>query len=214
MFTNYCPQKFSDLVFEDVEVRQRLQKYADGYKIKSLLLYGPPGTAKSLTARLLAKEAMKVSSTKRMFKSNAVTVINADDWNKKISEATIVHTWGHLSPYVVIDEVDELEKQQKALTKLIDQWGHLGGFILTTNKNPNQLLDRLVSRCDVIRISGLSEKTVLPIVRYIFDNEGIGVYYCDNTIRSLVESICINGLCTWRQIEDLVDDEVSYWLNN
>ena len=212
MFSKYYPQQFSQLIFEDTSVAKRLNKYASGTKTKSLLLYGQPGTAKSLTARLIANEASKSSQKQRLFQASDATVINGDDWNKK-SETKIIQTWWHQSPYVVIDEVDELEKEQKSLTKIIDKWGEHGGLILTTNKHPNDLLERLVSRCEVIKIGGLSEQTVFPLVRQIFNDGGIGHRYTDADINTLIKGTQVSGLSSWRSIEDMVDDEIYYWLN-
>lgn len=211
MFRNYTPNSFSELTFEDATVESRLKKYAQGFKRKSLLLYGEPGTAKSLTAQIIAREVSNLPSNNRAFSTDRATVINGDDWNKK-SEILITNTWCHSSPYVVVDEVDELGKSQKTLTKLIDEWAEFGSFILTTNQHPNQLLQRLVSRCEVMKVDAISEAKVFPIVRHIFDCEGLE-HYSNAQIKTLIKTTQINGRSSWRAVEDMVDDEIFYVRN-
>ena len=45
MFRNYAPTTFNELIFEDASIASRQRKYASGFKRKSLLLFGEPGTA-------------------------------------------------------------------------------------------------------------------------------------------------------------------------
>ena len=212
MFRNYAPTTFNELIFEDASVASRLRKYASGFKRKTLLLYGEPGTAKSLTAQIIADAVLHQTKNQRIFVFNQSPVINGADWDKAC-ENRILNIWNNVSPYVVIDEVDELEKKQKDVTKIIDRYKDFGDFILTTNKHPNELLERLVSRCEPFYIGALSVATVFPVVRHIFDNEGLQ-HYSDAQIKTLIKSICINGKCDWRSIEDLVDDEIFYVQQN
>jgi replication-associated recombination protein RarA len=60
MFTNnYEPTKFDDLVFQNDIARKRLERHALGEAKGNILLYGPSGSAKSTTARIIANQARK-----------------------------------------------------------------------------------------------------------------------------------------------------------
>lgn len=44
------PQALNDVIFADADVKQTLEDYANNQRDKHLLLYGPKGTGKSVSA--------------------------------------------------------------------------------------------------------------------------------------------------------------------
>ena len=52
----YAPTQFSDLIFEEQSVAERLAEYAANLRHRHLLLVGDYGVAKSTTAMMIAKE--------------------------------------------------------------------------------------------------------------------------------------------------------------
>jgi replication-associated recombination protein RarA len=204
-FAEYQPETFSDLVFDDLNVEQILRGYAVGFKRKNLLLWGQPGSGKSLIAQVIAKDASLANSPSFSFSDGIV--INGDDWTAKCGDK-IVSYWGWGNPYVVIDEVDELKEEQRELTSIIDRYKRLGSFILTTNVNPAYLLSRLVDRCDVIEIKRPKIHSSFSAVRRMFDDNGLSHYTNAQLTRLLDTTTDAEGRSSWRQIETMVEDEI------
>ena len=54
------PQTLADVVYADAAVEQALNDYANNQRDKHLLLYGPKGTGKSVSAQLVLNERMAI----------------------------------------------------------------------------------------------------------------------------------------------------------
>ena len=108
------PELWDDLVFADPQVENDLRQYAVGKSFNNILLYGPYGSAKSMTAKVLAAS----SYGKRLSDATLdVTEIqhDIDDRLHAFSEgmrhgynAMVNNT---LRPYAIMNEVDEFTRQ-------------------------------------------------------------------------------------------------------
>ena len=111
------PQTLADVVYADAAVEQALNDYANNQRDKHLLLYGPKGTGKSVSAQLVLNERMAILGQ---------TGLN-DIWNAKAYQAAhdtfdpVMMQWnwqlslGAKSGCSVFDEIDQftLPMQQK-----------------------------------------------------------------------------------------------------
>jgi replication-associated recombination protein RarA len=52
------PRTLSDVIFASTDVQQTLEDYANNKRDKHLLLYGPKGTGKSVSAELIMRERL------------------------------------------------------------------------------------------------------------------------------------------------------------
>jgi Holliday junction resolvasome RuvABC ATP-dependent DNA helicase subunit len=52
------PKTLSDVIFASTDVQQTLEDYANNKRDKHLLLYGPKGTGKSVSAELIMRERL------------------------------------------------------------------------------------------------------------------------------------------------------------
>lgn len=129
------PKTLADVVFASADVQQTLTDYANNQRDKHLLLYGPKGTGKSVSAQLVLKERMGAIWQAGL----------GDPWNAKAYQAdhdtfnpVLTHwNWqlsmGAHTGCCVFDEIDQftLPMQQK-LRAFIDQY-EMGMVIATTN---------------------------------------------------------------------------------
>ncbi len=197
-FNAYKPKCFDDLVFSNPIVKAKLKGYTEGKKQKSILLWGEPGTGKSVTAKIVANDMIKHEDT--LFESQPL-VINGYSWSEQ-TRSKIENVWSY-SNVVVIDEVDEIKGKQALLTDLIDQYENIGTFIFTTNKKPTYLLARLVDRCDTIKVDALDTENAFRVVRKILDENKIK--RTDDSIKFMIDKLSIKSL-SWLQVGILVDD--------
>ena len=56
----HLPQALAEVVFASCDAQQTLADYANNQRDKHLLLYGPKGTGKSVSAQLVLKERLGV----------------------------------------------------------------------------------------------------------------------------------------------------------
>jgi hypothetical protein len=129
------PQTLNDVMFADADVKQTLEDYANNQRDKHLLLYGPKGTGKSVSAQLVLKERMGVNWQAGL----------GDPWNAAAYQAKYdsfepaLQQWNlQLSMRSgmgcsVFDELDQFTlPMQHKLRAFIDQC-EIGTIIATTN---------------------------------------------------------------------------------
>jgi hypothetical protein len=170
------PQNLNDVIFANSDVQQTLQDYIDNRRDKHLLLYGPKGTGKSVSAQIVLKERMGVIWQQGI----------ADPWNAKAYQAKhdtlspVLQQWnwqlsmGAHTGCSVIDEIDQftLPMQQK-LRAFIDQY-EMGMVIATTN-NLHLVDGPLKDRFRPLFVEYPSVQQWVPRVVAVLGREGIPV---------------------------------------
>ena len=129
------PHTLADVIFADADTRQTLDEYANNQRDKHLLLYGPKGTGKSVSAQLVLKERMGVIWQTGL----------GDPWNAKAYQEKhdgfepALRQWnmqlsmGAHTGCTVFDELDQFTlPMQHKLRAFIDQY-EMGMVIATTN---------------------------------------------------------------------------------
>ena len=170
------PQTLADVVYADAAVEQALNDYANNQRDKHLLLYGPKGTGKSVSAQLVLNERMAILGQ---------TGLN-DIWNAKAYQAAhdtfdpVMMQWnlqlslGANSGCSVFDEIDQftLPMQQK-LRAFIDQY-EMGMVIATTN-NLHLVDGPLKDRFRPLFVEYPSVQQWVPRVVAVLGAEGIPI---------------------------------------
>ena len=129
------PHTLADVIFAEADTRQTLDEYANNQRDKHLLLYGPKGTGKSVSAQLVLKERMGVIWQTGL----------GDPWNAKAYQEKhdgfepALRQWnmqlsmGAHTGCTVFDELDQFTlPMQHKLRAFIDQY-EMGMVIATTN---------------------------------------------------------------------------------
>ncbi|MBO9422368.1 AAA family ATPase [Labrenzia sp. R4_2] len=193
----YAPTCFNDLIFPDLNTRQRLQDFADNKRHNSIILHGPYGTAKSTTANILVEERTKGLEYGGVDFHRACNVTH--------ETCDIIHRkWmieklcGVQLPVSVFDEADRINSDiLYAFRWDIDMRSDLGCFIFTTNR-----IDRmdpgLVDRCDVVELPAANTGHWFNRARWILNQENKPLSdkklrnllaTCDGSIRDLMRAL-------------------------
>ena len=139
-------------------------------KIFNIVLMGPSGTGKTLIAAGLCYDALK-TGYRAYFRT--MEQINETLIMKDITRSALIEYNKLLKAHLlVIDDIMMFALEKKQAVQLFNFINHLhekASFIVTTNKSPEEwvkmlddeviataLLDRILYRCEVIRLSGKS----------------------------------------------------------
>jgi replication factor C subunit 3/5 len=168
----YAPHSFDDLVIEKENIRRRLQQYADGTRTKHLLIYGPTGTGKSATARVIMETRLGPELAKFTEPFEGSKFIAAD--LQKMMNFYYWHSASKVKVGVtIINEIDLLSVSLREKVKsLMDEMGHLGQIIATTN-NLHALNASMLRRFDKIELPVLSVDGCMKRAQCILRAEGI-----------------------------------------
>jgi len=200
----YQPKVFQDLIFEENQVKQKLRLYAEGMRNKHLLLYGPPGTAKTTASVVIANERLPCGIGFVDVLEASLISSNFESELERIEKgwALLKFACGIEHPVAVINEVDQLNvAQQQMLRAFIDRC-RLGFLYMTTN-NQSSVDQPLRDRCECIEVKSLSSSSVAQRASDIIQAE-LG-FTNEKHVERLMNST--NG--SWRDVLLAVEDYVS-----
>lgn len=135
--------------------------------LPSLILWGPPGVGKTTLAQILAQES------KRPF--HALSAINSGvkELREVIHSAQNQGAIFQQSPVVFVDEIHRFSKsQQDALLGAVEK-GTIT-LIGATTENPSfEVINALLSRCQVYTLKPLEEKQLLEVLKSALETDPI-----------------------------------------
>jgi replication-associated recombination protein RarA len=197
---NFQPEQFSDLVFEEQCIKQRLFAYASGKRDGHIILYGDYGTGKSTAAKIIAETRCDDET------AGFVDVIHARNASTEMDRSllrlsngfNIQQMMGVNTPYAVIDEADQLsEINQHHLRAFMDN--SIGCVILTTN-HIHALDKGIRDRADEVEIKSLTPNAVFERVNNILKAQGIVVE------KSFLLRLLSTTSGSWRDVVRALDD--------
>lgn len=176
----YAPQRFADLVFADSSVESVCRRYATSKPHKPLMLWGPPGTAKTTTARVIIKERHGLVNYDSGLEEFNGAELSSDNFELLLNTASMLKL-DTGDPILIINEFDELPKDdQPKFRAWMDRWKWIK-LVVTTNEKPGiqgvrqKLMPALVSRFECVELAPPSLNDLLPRARFIFQQEGYPV---------------------------------------
>lgn len=198
----YEPTAYADLIFTDPNVRTRLLDYAKCARYRSILLHGPFGSAKSTTAEIIVKERHRcigVSSSHIERFTGAQLRDNVEMLENALS-IMITTNGGDTKPYVIIDEIDQLPKNdQLEVRRTIDTLS-VAKFIFTTN-DFSKVDGGLRDRSDCYYLGAPTAADMLPRAQTILAAEGVSA--SNKVLLSLLKNAgSVRGML--RELEALV----------
>lgn len=175
--TKHAPKVFGELVFANDAAREICEGYVRHRPHKHLMLWGPAGTGKTATARVIVQSRYR---TAQFF--GAPIEYNGADFTKD----TFDKLYGDLNylsfqtndPMVVINEFDEMNRDLQAKFRAwMDKWPMMK-FVVTTNEKPGvhgvtqKIMPSLLSRFTRVELSPPSLDDWLPRAQSILAAEG------------------------------------------
>ncbi|WP_029522522.1 replication-associated recombination protein A [Persephonella sp. KM09-Lau-8] len=153
------PERLSQIIGQEELLGEGkpLRQIIKSGNLKSMILWGPPGTGKTTLARVIAKE-----TNYQFFELNAISS-GVQDIRKVIEESKKNPLFSN-GTILFIDEIHRFNKgQQEALLSAVEK----GEIILigATTENPSfSLVSPLLSRCHVFQLKPLSYEALEKLI--------------------------------------------------
>jgi len=176
----YEPQTVAELIFADKAAQATCQRYATGKPYKPLMLWGPPGTAKTTTARVIVRERYRAAGYDGPVEEFNGADLKPADFNKLLNAANMLQfTCGEA--LLLINEFDEIaEQDQPKFRSWMDDHKSVN-LIVTTNEQPGvqgvkqKIMRPLQSRFERVELAPPSLQNCLPRAHAILQQEGLTV---------------------------------------
>ncbi len=172
----YRPKYFNEIIGQEYFVK-RIKAFIESKNLPHLLFAGSPGTGKTTTALVVARELYGENGVKGNFlELNASDDRGIDVIRTHIKEFAKLKSLADI-PYKIIclDEADSLTKDaQQALRRTMERYSASCRFILACNEI-SKLIDPIQSRCVIFKFKPLLEKDLGQLVDRISKEENIVV---------------------------------------
>jgi len=173
----YRPWKLEDLVDQE-SVKQRLKQLLEKRKeLPHLLFAGPPGSGKTTTALIIAREILGEHMDEYTLSLNASDERGIDVVRDRVKTFARFADRRAGVPYrlVILDEADEMTHDgQTALRRIMEETSTYTRFILICNYSSG-IIEPLQSRCAIFRFHRLDEAAVTDYLKVVAKGEKLKV---------------------------------------
>jgi len=211
----YRPKVFDEIIGQDYFVK-RIKAFIESKNLPHLLFAGSPGTGKTTTALVVARELYGENGIKGNFlELNASDDRGIDVIRTHIKEFAKLKSLTNI-PYKIIclDEADSLTKEaQQALRRTMEKYSASCRFILACNEI-SKLIDPIQSRCVIFKFKPLGEVALLQLIERISKEEKIKV---DDEAKKLLIEVSqgdLRKLVNTMQAASSIDNKITVKLVN
>lgn len=160
------PHTLDDIIGQDHLLGQGapIRRMVETHKLRSILLWGPPGSGKTTLAYVLSKEAgygfVRLSAVEAGVKDVREAMVTAQRY-ARAGKKTILF----------IDEIHRFNKsQQDALLHAVERG--VVTFIGATTENPSfEVNSALLSRCQVYRLQPLTDEHLRTVITHALNTD-------------------------------------------
>lgn len=206
----YAPRNLNEVIYPSEQVESQIKGIASGHLNTNLLLYGPPRTSKSTTAKLLAAELWGNQN-------NKFTHIVPEDYDRGKNLPSFIESSMRLAlieRYVVVMDELDLYSKPKLLTQMWDALKDKQvqvSWIATTN-NMNKLDPALRQRFAAVDWSFNSIDLFIPRIMQIMSMELPAAQLPDEqTVRASYQAMfCGDPTVNWQRILSGAEQLVAY----
>lgn len=171
----YRPRKLDDLVNQE-EVKERLKPLLEKKdELPHLLFAGPPGSGKTTTALVIARELLGDLVGDYTLQLNASDERGIDAVRERIKKFASYSDRREGVPFrlVILDEADEMTRDaQTALRRIMEETSRHTRFVLICNYSTN-LIEPLQSRCAIFRFKRIGPDEVAARLKKIAKAEDV-----------------------------------------
>jgi replication factor C small subunit len=171
----YRPKKLDDIIGQD-DILKRLKIYIKNRNVPNLMFAGSPGTGKSTSAIVIAKELYGEGWHLNFKEINAGDDRGIDVIRENVKKYANVQSIGNVEFKIIfLDEADALTKDaQGALRRTIEKYSNSCRFILSCNYS-SKIIEPIQSRMAVYRFNRLSKEAIIERCKYISTQEKINI---------------------------------------
>jgi replication factor C small subunit len=173
----YRPRKIDELVNQE-EVKERLKPLLEKKnELPHLLFAGPPGSGKTSTALVLARELLGDLVGDYSLQLNASDERGIDAVRERVKTFASYSDRREGIPFrlVILDEADEMTRDaQTALRRIMEETSRYTRFLLICNYSSN-LIEPIQSRCAIFRFKKIGQDEVTARLKKIAKAEDVKI---------------------------------------
>lgn len=201
--TKYAPKTLNDIVYPSETIKKKIAAIGDGNCPDNVLLYGPHGTAKSTTVKLMF-EARYGSTYQTGNYYDGSDLSNAAAAKQAIQHMQNFLNFQKFTPagcVIVIDEIDFMHMSAQKILRSFMQKFPFVRFMFTTN-NPTEVYTGIRSVCRLIEFPVPVVKRWLPRAQQILHAEGLNLD--DKKVINMLSGVSGSARDVCRLLQDVV----------